>query len=54
MLAQTRGTAVRQQESPEQLRESAGLTAELEDEAPDLERVFLDLTGRALRDQEEA
>jgi ABC-2 type transport system ATP-binding protein len=29
-----------------------GLACELEDDAPDLERVFLDLTGRALRDQE--
>ena len=31
-----------------------GLACELEQEAPDLERIFLDLTGRALRDQEDA
>jgi len=31
-----------------------GLAAELEDDVPDLERIFLDLTGRALRDQEDA
>src|SRR5262245_15266896 len=31
-----------------------GLTAEIEEHAPDLERIFLDLTGRALRDQEGA
>lgn len=29
-----------------------GLACELEDDVPDLERIFLDLTGRALRDQE--
>jgi len=31
-----------------------GLACELEDDAPDLERIFLDLTGRALRDREDA
>jgi ABC-2 type transport system ATP-binding protein len=31
-----------------------GLAAEVEEHAPDLERIFLDLTGRALRDQEGA
>ncbi len=28
-----------------------GIAAELEEEVPDLERIFLDLTGRALRDE---
>jgi ABC-2 type transport system ATP-binding protein len=31
-----------------------GLASEIEEHAPDLERIFLDLTGRALRDQEDA
>jgi ABC-2 type transport system ATP-binding protein len=31
-----------------------GLPCELEEDVPDLERIFLDLTGRALRDQEDA
>jgi len=30
-----------------------GLTATVEEDLPDLERIFLDLTGRALRDREE-
>jgi len=30
------------------------IACELEDDAPDLERIFLDLTGRALRDREDA
>jgi ABC-2 type transport system ATP-binding protein len=31
-----------------------GLACELAEDVPDLERIFLDLTGRALRDQEQA
>jgi ABC-2 type transport system ATP-binding protein len=36
------------------LLEERGLAATLAEDAPDLERIFLDLTGRALRDQEDA
>ena len=31
-----------------------GIACELSEELPDLERIFLDLTGRALRDREDA
>jgi len=38
----------------QQLLAERGLPSELHEEAPDLERIFLDLTGRALRDAEDA
>jgi len=37
-----------------ELLAGAGLACELSEERPDLERIFLDLTGRALRDTEDA
>lgn len=52
--ASLRFPAAAEAEAARALLAERGLACTLADEAPDLERVFLDLTGRALRDQEEA